>query len=99
MFKFIDGEDTQTSISFLLEDQKIEATEGMSVAAALLANGITTFRQSAVSNEGRGPFCLMGTCYECVVLIDGVHVQACMTQVRAGLSVDRIPTATTGIEE
>lgn len=96
MFRFMDGESTQANISFVFEGQPIEATQGMSVAAALLAHGITAFRESAVSHTARGPFCLMGTCYECVVLVDGVSVQACMTQVRAGLVVDRLPTVTKG---
>lgn len=98
MFRFMDGEDTQANIFFLFEGQPIMAAQGMSVAAALLASGITTFRQSAVSHTGRGPFCLMGTCYECVVMVDGVSVQACMTPVRAGLVVDRVPIVTKGYD-
>lgn len=98
MFRFMDSEEAQANVSFSFEGQLIEAMQGMSIAAALLVNGITTFRQTAVGQADRGPFCLMGTCYECVVMVDGVHVQACMTLVRAGLIVNRVPTVTKGNE-
>lgn len=94
MFRFMDGEETTADVCFTFDGQKIMAAQGMNVAAALLAHGIMTFRQNAVSQTGRGPFCLMGTCYECVVMVDGISVQACMTQVRAGLVVDRVPVVT-----
>ncbi|CAB3808214.1 hypothetical protein LMG28688_06721 [Paraburkholderia caffeinitolerans] len=59
-----------------------------SVAAAMLANGATACRASAVSGAPRGPFCMMGVCFDCLVEIDGVpNVQACMTQVRNGMQV------------
>lgn len=58
------------------------------VAAALLANGQATCRTSAVSGAPRGPFCMMGVCFECLVEIDGVpNVQACITRVAEGMRV------------
>lgn len=58
-----------------LEVEEPEA--GTSLAAALLAKGVTRFRTSA-SGEGRGPLCGMGTCFECRVTLDGeAHRRAC----------------------
>ena len=58
------------------------------VAAALLATGILACRASTVSGAPRGPFCMMGVCFDCLVEIDGVpNVQGCMTPVRDGMQV------------
>jgi predicted molibdopterin-dependent oxidoreductase YjgC len=62
--------------------------EGDSVAAAMFADGMTACRKTAVSGVIRGPFCMMGVCYDCLVNIDGrANQQACMTQVREGMAV------------
>ena len=64
------------------------AREGDTVAAALLAAGIVAFRTSHVGAAPRGPYCLMGTCFECVVEIDGQPGrQACMTRVAPGMRI------------
>ncbi|WP_322098964.1 (2Fe-2S)-binding protein [Fodinicurvata fenggangensis] len=70
------------------EGQDITAQEGESVAAALLAAGITHLRQTPVSGHPRAPYCMMGACFDCLVNIDGVsNLQACVTPVREGMSV------------
>lgn len=64
------------------------AREGDSVAAALLAAGVTVFRTTDLSGAARGPYCLMGTCFECAVEIDGApNRRACMTPVAPGMRV------------
>ena len=68
----------------------MQAPAGMTLAAALLANGETVFRDSAVSGAPRGPFCLMGVCFECLVEVDGgPGRQACMVDVAEGMYVRR----------
>ncbi len=70
------------------DGQSIEARDGDSVAAALLAAGITQTRTTAVSGAPRAPYCLMGICFECLVEIDGVqNVQACMVEVAEGMVI------------
>ncbi len=60
---------------------------GTTVAAALLAAGVTAFRYS-VTGEPRGPLCGMGICFECRVTIDGVpHCRSCQTLCRPGMAV------------
>lgn len=82
--------DPAESISFGFEGAIFEARAGDSVAAALLANGVITFRTTPVSGAPRGPWCLIGNCHECLVEIDGEpNRQACMIEVRAGLRVRR----------
>lgn len=60
---------------------------GGNLAAALLAAGVMPFRHTPVSGAPRGPFCMMGTCFDCLVDIDGVTRQACMTEVTEGLDI------------
>ena len=68
----------------------IAATEGETVAAALLAAGIVATRDTTVKGTPRGPFCMMGVCFDCLVEIDGVaNRQACMTIVRDGMAIAR----------
>ena len=64
--------------------------EGGNLAAELLAEKIVFFRKTPVSGSARGPFCMMGACFDCLVEIDGVSQQACMLQVSKGMSVKRV---------
>jgi NADPH-dependent 2,4-dienoyl-CoA reductase/sulfur reductase-like enzyme len=66
----------------------IACAPGDSVAAALIAAGEHVFRETRFGDR-RGVFCGMGVCHECMVTIDGVPSQrACVTPVRAGMSVE-----------
>ena len=72
------------------EGQPLLAHRGDTVAAALLAGNHWCFRTTPVSGAARGPFCMMGACFDCLVEIDGVaNRQACMTEVRDGMRVKR----------
>jgi sarcosine oxidase subunit alpha len=72
-----------------VDGKAIEAFEGETVAAALLASGIHTFRLSRKYQEPRGLYCGMGICYECLVTVNGTHaVQACLTPVAEGMQVE-----------
>ena len=62
----------------------------MSVAAALFSHGINSLRKTPVSRSERGPFCMMGSCYDCLVSIDRLTVQACQVPVSEGLIVSRV---------
>lgn len=77
-------------LAFTFEGKPVAAREGDSVAAALLAAGYLVFRETAVSGAPRGPFCMMGACFDCLVEIDGEPArQACMVAVAAGMRVRR----------
>ncbi|HEA65952.1 hypothetical protein LCGC14_2280370 [marine sediment metagenome] len=78
----------EPTVTITIEDQQIKVPASDSVAAAMLAAGIVTARTTPISGAHRGPYCMMGTCFECVVEIDGVpNQQACQTQVREGMNV------------
>jgi D-hydroxyproline dehydrogenase subunit gamma len=81
--------DQKRRITFTWNGAPLEAGDGDNLAAALLANGVMEFRQTAKTGEPRGPFCLMGSCFECLVTIDGApNRQACMHVVRQGTTVE-----------
>jgi len=84
-------DDSRPALRLRFEGQEIAARAGESVAAALLAAGIATFRATPVSGAARGPWCLMGACFDCLVEIDGVaNRQACMVAVAEGMEVRRM---------
>ena len=87
MFERIDDAGAPVSVRFDGEDVRL--ADGDNLAAALLAAGVRFFRRTPASRAPRAPFCMMGACFECLVEIDGVTVQACTVTVRPGLVVRR----------
>lgn len=76
-------------VTFSFDGRPETAARGDTLAAALLAAGIDTFRESVVGGEPRAPYCLMGVCFECLVTIDGIqNRQSCLIEVREGMVVN-----------
>lgn len=89
-FEFARLEAPAETVTIHFEETPVSMVAGENLAAGLLAAGIRDFRTSPVSGAPRGPFCMMGACYDCLVEIDGVTVQACTIRARAGLVVRRV---------
>jgi len=88
MFQRINADAATLRLTF--EGAEIMAAEGESVAAALLAAGIASTRDTPVGDAPRAPYCLMGVCFDCLVEIDGVpNRQGCMVPVRDGMVIRR----------
>ena len=78
------------TVRVTVDGAAIDCRESDSVAAALFAANVLACRDTAVSGAARGPYCMMGVCYDCLVRIDGrPNQQACMTRVRDGMTVER----------
>ena len=76
-------------VTLTIDSEVITARPTDTVAAALLAAGHAACRETAVSNTPRGPYCLMGVCFDCLVTIDGVGSrQGCLVRVREGMRVE-----------
>ncbi|MEL0019782.1 MAG: (2Fe-2S)-binding protein [Rickettsiales bacterium] len=89
MFRRITESKTDT-ITLHFEGRRLQVPAGETVAAAILAAEPTYTRTTAVSGEKRAPYCMMGTCFECLMEIDGVgNRQACLTLVADGMQVRR----------
>jgi len=78
------------SIDIVVEGKPVTARRGDSVAAALFAAGVLACRTTAVSRAPRGPYCMMGVCFDCLVTIDGApNQQGCMIKVSPGMRIER----------
>ncbi|XBS67927.1 (2Fe-2S)-binding protein [Acerihabitans sp. KWT182] len=81
------------------EGRDIPFHAGDTLATALLAAGINAFRRTALSGEQRGPYCLMGVCFECLLCVDGIdNLRACVTPARNGMKIQRQQGAPAGPE-
>lgn len=76
-------------VDIVLDGKRVEAYEGETVAAVMLAHGEMATR-TTVRGEPRGIFCGIGVCFDCLVVVDGApNTRACMTWVRDGMEVWR----------
>ena len=87
-FRRLDPARPTLRLSF--EGAEILANAGDSVAAALLAAGVHSFRDTPVTGAPRAPWCMMGVCFDCLVEIDGMpNRQACLVPAADGMAVRR----------
>jgi predicted molibdopterin-dependent oxidoreductase YjgC len=76
------------TLTLSFDGRAVRARDGDSVASALLAAGVMVTRLTPVSGAPRGPWCMMGACFECVAVVDGRRgVRTCMTPAQEGLSI------------
>lgn len=76
-------------IAFTVDGRPVSGRRGDTVTAALLAAGVTTCRTTPVSGAPRAPYCMMGVCFECLVVVDGVgNRQGCLVPLAAGMRVE-----------
>ena len=86
---FLELEAAPARATVWFDGEPLDLPQGANLAAALLAAGVAVFRHTPASGAPRGPFCLMGACFDCLVEIDGVVRQACMLEVEDGLRITR----------
>lgn len=83
-------EPIETGTTVAIDGVSVAAERGESVAAVLLRQAQPWSRETPVSGARRGPYCMMGVCFDCLAEVDGVaSVQTCLTQVRDGMRVTR----------
>ena len=80
------------AVVITVDGQPVSAHAGETLATVLLAEGITTFNVTR-SGKPRGPYCNMGTCFECQVKVASGEgnswrwLRACMLPVEQGMRV------------
>lgn len=75
-------------VTIFLDGKPVNAREGEPVAAALYAAGRRVTRYTKRGREARGPFCMIGRCTECSMILEGVGmVRTCITPVREGMRI------------
>jgi predicted molibdopterin-dependent oxidoreductase YjgC len=78
------------TVSVTVEGRAVRVRAGASAAAAVLAAGYRSIRETPVSGAGRGPYCMIGACFDCLAEIDGVsNRQSCMIEACAGMQIRR----------
>jgi sarcosine oxidase subunit alpha len=78
------------TITVTIDGALVRVRADDTVAAALLAASDAPCRTTPIGGAPRAPYCMMGVCFDCLVVIDGVgNRQACLTPVRDGMVVER----------
>lgn len=79
-------------VNLTVDQVEVSAYTGETLATVLLAQGITTFNRT-LKGQPRGPYCNMGTCYECQVQMapqgsrNFSWVRSCMVAAEAGMNI------------
>ncbi|WP_338673544.1 (2Fe-2S)-binding protein [Streptomyces sp. SCSIO 30461] len=67
------------------DGRSVRALPGQTVAAALWAAGILSWRTTRVNGAARGVFCGIGACYDCLATVNGrPNQRACLVPARPG---------------
>jgi len=84
------GRSPDNCVTIYIDDSAVLVPAAMSVAGALLVSGQPVVRRTPVTGSGRSAWCLMGSCFDCLVDIDDVKgCQACATPVQEGMRISR----------
>lgn len=83
------GPDRGPSFTFRFAGRPYTAYPGETIGAALLAAGVRELRATRVHGAGRGLLCGIGSCYDCLVVVDG-HPgrRACLTSATPDADVE-----------
>ena len=82
-------EGSKKEVVFFFEGKKLSAFDGETLASALLRSGEIFFRESK-NNNFRGPYCMIGICFECLVDVDQMQsLQSCQVIVENNMQVKR----------
>ena len=77
-----------STVTVTFAGRTLQARDGQSVAAALTAAGVRSWRTTRREERPRGLFCGIGACFDCLLTIDGRPAQrACLVPVRDGMIV------------
>jgi D-hydroxyproline dehydrogenase subunit gamma len=88
MFRRLPDVDDAT-IEVTIDGQAERVRAGDTVTAALFSVGIESRRTADMSGTPRTPYCMMGVCFECLVVIDGVgNRQGCLVPISPGMRIE-----------
>jgi predicted molibdopterin-dependent oxidoreductase YjgC len=77
-----------THVSITFAGRTLQARAGQTVAAALMENGVRSWRRTRHRERPRGLFCGIGVCFDCLLTIDDRAAQrACLVPVRDGMTL------------
>lgn len=78
-----------SGVTVYVQGTAVVVRKGDSAATAAMLAGLLPTRLTPVSGAPRAPYCMMGVCFECLMVIDGVPSrQACLEPVRDGMRIE-----------
>lgn len=78
------------TLTLYVDGHAVTAERGETVAAVLLRENKAASRTTPVHGSPRAPYCMMGVCFECLAVVDGVaSTQTCLMTVEEGMRVER----------
>lgn len=92
MFKLLPDNTANTTqrLTVVVNGKAVTVPQGFTAAAVMLLHNQGATRASALSGEGRAPYCMMGVCFECLMEINGEpNQQGCLVTVTEGMLINR----------
>ena len=80
----------QSEIHFYWNGECLSANSGETISSALFANGIQVFGHHYKDKSPQGIFCANGQCSQCMVIVNGIPVKACMEEVKDGMQIESL---------
>ena len=88
MLRFPESGSDRPELILFVDGEALSARAGETIAAALVAAGIRSWRTSR-QGQPRGLLCGMGICYDCLLTVDGrSNVRACQELVAEGQQIE-----------
>ncbi|MEM5312599.1 (2Fe-2S)-binding protein [Paraburkholderia sp. JHI869] len=90
MFRKLSSPAEDAVVTIWIDGRRVNAERGEPVAAVLVREKNPVSRTTPRSGSPRGPFCMMGVCFECLAIVDGIaSTQTCLVTVRDGMCIKR----------
>ncbi|MBD8665650.1 (2Fe-2S)-binding protein [Rhizobium sp. CFBP 8752] len=77
------------ALTVFIDGASVLAEPNETVATILLRQPNLWARTTPVSETRRAPYCMMGTCFDCLAMVDGALVQTCLAPVHEGMHIER----------
>ncbi|MFJ9550316.1 (2Fe-2S)-binding protein [Streptomyces erythrochromogenes] len=82
------GGSPESRFTLDFDGRELPAQDGQSIAAVLWGAGILAWRTTREGGAPRGAFCGIGSCYDCLVTVNGrPNQRACLVPARPGDAV------------
>jgi len=75
-------------IIFYWNGHPLKAQKGETISSALFANGIRIFGHHHKDKSPQGIFCANGQCSQCMVVVNGIPIKACMQEVKDNMKIE-----------
>ncbi|WLQ37059.1 (2Fe-2S)-binding protein [Streptomyces castrisilvae] len=82
------GAEPGSGFEITFDGRPVRALPGQSIAAALWAASVLSWRTTRVNGRPRGAFCGIGSCFDCLATVNGEPgLRACLLPARPGDAV------------